>query len=42
MFDAVLADAGMVLTEVLMPRMSSIMEHWVQTCRRELLDRTLI
>ncbi|MFF0526205.1 integrase core domain-containing protein [Actinomadura nitritigenes] len=44
MFDAVLADAGikMVLTGVLMPRMNSIMEHWVQTCRRELLDRTLI
>jgi putative transposase len=25
-----------------MPRMNSIMERWVQTCRRELLDRTLI
>ena len=24
------------------PRMNSIMERWVQTCRRELLDRTLI
>ena len=22
--------------------MNSIMERWVQTCRRELLDRTLI
>ena len=25
-----------------MPRMNSIMERWVQTCRHELLDRTLI
>jgi putative transposase len=25
-----------------MPRMNAIMERWVQTCRRELLDRTLI
>ncbi|MFJ2203443.1 integrase core domain-containing protein [Streptomyces violaceusniger] len=24
-----------------MPRMNSIMERWVQTCRRELLDRAL-
>jgi hypothetical protein len=24
------------------PRMNSIMERWVQTCRHELLDRTLI
>ena len=39
-----LADAGIevVLTGVRMPRMNSIMERWVQTCRRELLDRTLI
>ena len=44
LFDAVLADAGIevVLTGVRMPRMNSIMERWVQTCRRELLDRTLI
>ncbi len=43
-FDAVLADAGLevVLTGVRMPRMNAIMERWVQTCRRELLDRTLI
>ncbi|MET8538952.1 hypothetical protein ABZV67_46900, partial [Streptomyces sp. NPDC005065] len=27
---------------VRMPRMNSITERWVQTCRRELLDRTLI
>jgi putative transposase len=25
-----------------MPRMNAMMERWVQTCRRELLDRTLI
>jgi putative transposase len=25
-----------------MRRMNAIMERWVQTCRRELLDRTLI
>jgi transposase InsO family protein len=31
-----------VLSGVRMPRMNSIMERWVQTCRRELLDRTLI
>jgi len=44
LFDAILADAGIrvVLTGVQMPRMNAIMERWVQTCRRELLDRTLI
>nr|WP_240947984.1 integrase core domain-containing protein [Planosporangium mesophilum] len=44
MFDAILADAGVqvVLSGIQMPRMNSIMERWVQTCRRELLDRTLI
>jgi hypothetical protein len=44
LFDAVLADAGIdvVLSGIRMPRMNSIMERWVQTCRRELLDRTLI
>ncbi|WP_160311276.1 integrase core domain-containing protein [Streptacidiphilus anmyonensis] len=31
-----------VLTGVRMPRMNSIMERWVQTCRHEVLDRTLI
>jgi len=43
-FDAVLHDAGVrvVLTGIQMPRMNSIMERWVQTCRHELLDRTLI
>jgi putative transposase len=43
-FDAVLKDAGIevVLSGVQMPRMNAFMERWVQTCRRELLDRTLI
>jgi transposase InsO family protein len=44
LFDTILADAGIevVLSGVQMPRMNSIMERWVQTCRHELLDRTLI
>jgi len=44
LFDAILADAGIkvVLSGVQMPRMNAVMERWVQTCRRELLDRTLI
>jgi len=44
LFDTILADAGIrvVLTGVQMPRMNAIMERWVQTCRRELLDRILI
>lgn len=44
LFDAVLNDAGIevVLSGVRMPRMNSITERWVQSCRRELLDRTLI
>jgi transposase InsO family protein len=44
LFDAVLADAGItvVLSGVRMPRMNAVMERWVRTCRRELLDRTLI
>ncbi|WUH90246.1 integrase core domain-containing protein [Streptomyces sp. NBC_00433] len=43
-FDVLLADAGLetVRSGVRMPRMNSIMERWIQTCRRELLDRTLI
>src|SRR5207248_4406646 len=43
LFDAVLVDAEItvVLTGVRVPRMNSIMERWVRTCRRELLDRTL-
>jgi putative transposase len=44
LFDAVLADAGIkvVLSGIQTPRMNSIMERWVRTCRHELLDRTLI
>jgi transposase InsO family protein len=44
LFETVLSDAGIevVLSGVQMPRMNSIMERWVQTCRHELLDRTLI
>ncbi|MFD4554278.1 integrase core domain-containing protein [Streptomyces sp. NPDC058469] len=42
--DTIPADAGIevVLSGIRIPRMNSIMERWVQTCRRELLDRTLI
>ncbi|MGW7530256.1 integrase [Streptomyces sp. NPDC054783] len=44
LFDAILADGGIevVLSGIQMPRMNSVMKRWVQTCRRELLDRTLI
>jgi putative transposase len=44
LFDTALADAGIeiVPSGVRMPTMNSIMERWVQTCRHELLDRTLI
>jgi putative transposase len=37
LFDAILTDAGIevVLSGVRMPRMNSIMERWVQTCRHE-------
>ncbi|MET8232235.1 integrase core domain-containing protein [Micromonospora sp. NPDC005298] len=43
-FDTILDDAGitMVRTGVRIPRMNAIMERWVRTCRRELLDWTLI
>jgi putative transposase len=43
-FDAVLADAGLAVVKsgVRMPRMNSIIERWIQTCRRELLDHSLI
>ncbi|MFF1691352.1 MULTISPECIES: integrase [unclassified Streptomyces] len=39
-----LTDAGLevVTTGIRIPRMNSITERWIQTCRRELLDRTLI
>jgi transposase InsO family protein len=44
MFDAILADTGItvVLSGIRMPRMNSVMERWIQSCRHELLDRTLI
>jgi transposase InsO family protein len=43
-FDAVFETEGIgiVTTGIRVPRMNSIMERWVQTCRHELLDRTLI
>jgi transposase InsO family protein len=43
-FDTVLADAGITVVRsgVQMPRMNAIIERWVRTCRRELLDRTLL
>ena len=44
LFDAILADAGITVVRsgVQMPRMNAIIERWVRTCRRELLDRMLI
>ncbi|MFI7469990.1 integrase core domain-containing protein [Nonomuraea sp. NPDC049646] len=44
LMNEVLAEAGIttVLTGIRMPRMNSIMERWVQSCRHELLDRCLI
>jgi transposase InsO family protein len=44
LFDTILADAGIkaVLTGVRVPRMNSVMERWIQSCRHELLDRMLI
>jgi len=44
LFDAILADSGInvVLSGVQMPRMNAVMERWIQSCRRELLDRTLV
>jgi hypothetical protein len=44
LFDTVLEDAGIevVLSGIRMPRMNTLMERRVQTCRRELLDRTLV
>jgi hypothetical protein len=43
-FDAVLTDAKITVVRsgVRVPRMNAVMERWVRTCRRELLDRTLI
>jgi transposase len=43
-FDAVFQDtaASVVRSAVQAPRMDAIMERWIGSCRRELLDRTLI
>jgi transposase InsO family protein len=43
-FDAVLADAGIktVLSGIRVPRMKDLIERWIQSCRHELLDRTLV
>jgi putative transposase len=42
--DTVPADSGITVVRsgVQVPRMNAIMERWVRTCRRELLDRALI
>ncbi|MEV4020804.1 hypothetical protein AB0J35_61045 [Nonomuraea angiospora] len=44
LMNEILAEAGIktVLTGIRMPRMNSIMERWVRSCRRELLDRRLV
>jgi transposase InsO family protein len=43
-FDAVFQAAGIrvIRSAVQAPRMNSIAERWIGSCRRELLDRTLI
>ena len=43
-FDAVFQAAGVrvIRSVVQAPRMNSIMERWIGSCRRELLDRTLV
>lgn len=43
-FDAPMADAGLkvITTGIRIPRMNTIMERWIQTCQRVLLDGTLI
>ena len=43
-FDAVFQAAGIriIRSGVQVPRMNSVTERWIGSCRRELLDRTLI
>ncbi|GAA2264835.1 hypothetical protein GCM10010430_57010 [Kitasatospora cystarginea] len=43
-FDVLMADAGLavVTTGIRIPRMNSLMERWIQTCRHRPLDRTII
>jgi putative transposase len=43
-FDVVVqsAEIRVIHSAVQAPRMNSIMERWIGSCRRELLDRTLI
>jgi hypothetical protein len=42
-FDAVFRAAGfrVIRSAARAPRMNSVMERWISSCRRELLDRTL-
>ncbi|MEU7894078.1 integrase core domain-containing protein [Nonomuraea sp. NPDC049152] len=44
LMDEILSEAGVqtVLAGIRMPRMNAVMERWVQSCRRELLDRCLL
>ena len=44
LFDTILAGSGIevIRSGVRTPRMNAIVERWVRTCRRELIDRTLI
>jgi len=43
-FDAVFQATGarVIRSAIQAPRMNSIMERWIGSCRRELLDRTLV
>ena len=43
-FDSVFQAAGIrvIRSAVQAPRMNSVMERWIGSCRRELLDRTLV